>query len=435
MSFPANPACLVQERKRETAMAEILTPTTPEQLRDAVGWALGSRTPLEIIGSGSKRAYGHAVKTNAVLDCSKLSGILFYEPEELVISAHAGTPLADIKAALAENNQQFHFEPGNFPELLGGGNAPDAGTIGGLVACNLAGPRRIKVGSARDHLLGFQAVSGRAEDFKSGGRVMKNVTGFDLSKLMSGSFGTLGVMHTVTLKVMPCDEQSATVIVACDDPKKAGKAMTAAMGSENEVSGAAWISAADIAGLEIPVASEFGSGLVVLRVEGPKPSVAWRAEALCKALASFGETHELADSYSHRVWQYVADARPFVETSGAASLLWRVSVPPAIGGDVCAQLQDVTGGRAMMDWAGGLIWLALDDADAMANRIREIAEMAGGQANLVRAPERMRETVPVFHPESPALARINAKIKENFDPEGILNPGRLMPGTQIAEGA
>ena len=147
-------------------MVDVLSPTTPDQLRDAVGWALGSETPLEIIGSGSKRAFGHSVRTNAVLDCSKLSGILFYQPEELVISARAGTPLADIKAALAEKNQQFHFEPGNFPALLDGSSGPDAGTIGGLVACNLAGPRRIKVGAARDHLLGFEAVSGRAEDFK-----------------------------------------------------------------------------------------------------------------------------------------------------------------------------------------------------------------------------------------------------------------------------
>jgi len=416
-------------------MADILSPTTPEQLRDAVSWALGSKTPVEIIGSGTKRAFGHTVKTNAVLDCSKLSGILFYEPEELVISARAGTPLADIKAALAEKNQQFHFEPGNFPGLLADNSVSDAGTIGGLVACNLAGPRRIKVGAARDHVLGFEAVSGRAEDFKSGGRVMKNVTGFDLSKLMSGSFGTLGAMHTVTLKVMPCDETSGTVIVTCDDPQSAGKAMTLAMRSENEVSAAAWISSADVSALDIPLASEFGGGLVALRVEGPKPSVAWRAEALCKALAPFGQTHEFADSYSHRLWQFVADVKPFAGSAEKAGLLWRVSVPPASGGDVCARLMDATGGNAMMDWAGGLIWLQLSGSDAMDQLIREVARNAGGQADLVRAPESLRETVPVFQAENPALAKINAKIKDNFDPEGILNPGRLMPLNLIGEGA
>ena len=378
-------------------MVDVLSPTTPDQLRDAVGWALGSETPLEIIGSGSKRAFGHSVRTNAVLDCSKLSGILFYQPEELVISARAGTPLADIKAALAEKNQQFHFEPGNFPALLDGSSGPDAGTIGGLVACNLAGPRRIKGGAARDHLLGFEAVSGRAEDFKSGGRVMKNVTGFDLSKLMAGSFGTLGVMHTVTLKVMPNDETSATVIVACSDPRAAGKAMTIAMGSENEVSAAAWIAPEDAPHLDVPLAGEYGSGLVAVRVEGPKPSVAWR-----------------------------------------------VSVPPASGGDICAQLIEKTGGRAMMDWAGGLIWLQIaasdaanapDAPDAMAGTIRDIVANVGGQANLVRASDEILQATSVFHPEDPALARINARIKENLDPKGILNPGRIAPVSLNGEGA
>jgi glycolate oxidase FAD binding subunit len=420
-------------------MVDVLSPTTPDQLRDAVGWALGSKTPLEIIGTGTKRAFGHAVKTNAVLDCSNLSGILFYEPEELVISARAGTPLAEIEAALTEKNQLFHFEPGNFPGLLGAGAQTGTGTIGGLVASNLGGPRRIKVGSARDHVLGFEAISGRAEDFKSGGRVMKNVTGFDLSKLMSGSFGTLGVMHTVTLKVMPRDETSATVIVGVDDPQAAGKAMTLAMRSENEVSAAAWISSSDIRLLDVPIASEFGCGLVVLRVEGPKPSVSWRAEALCKALAAFGQTHELADGYSQRIWQFVADVKPFAvdAENDPASILWRVSVPPASGGDVCAELLAKTKGRAMMDWAGGLIWLQISaaDADPMANVVRDIAQASGGKADLVRAPEATRESTRVFHAENAALAKINAKIKENFDPHGILNPGRLIPAGLSGEGA
>ncbi|QPO11411.1 glycolate oxidase subunit GlcE [Thalassospira sp. A40-3] len=422
-------------------MVDVLSPTTPDQLRDAVGWALGSETPLEIIGSGSKRAFGHSVRTNAVLDCSKLSGILFYQPEELVISARAGTPIADIKVALAEKNQQFHFEPGNFPALLDGSSGPDAGTIGGLVACNLAGPRRIKVGAARDHLLGFEAVSGRAEDFKSGGRVMKNVTGFDLSKLMAGSFGTLGVMHTVTLKVMPNDETSATVIVACSDPRAAGKAMTLAMGSENEVSAAAWIAPEDAPHLDVPLAGEYGSGLVALRVEGPKPSVAWRADALCRALAGFGECHEVPESHSHSIWKVVANVAPFVASENTGSILWRVSVPPASGGDICAQLIEKTGGRAMMDWAGGLIWLqiAASDAacapDAMAGTIRDIVANVGGQANLVRASDEIRQATPVFHPEDPALARINARIKENLDPKGILNPGRIAPVSLNGEGA
>lgn len=420
-------------------MVDILTPTTPDQLREAVGWALGAKTPLEVIGSGSKRSFGHAVQADTVLDCSGLSGILFYQPEELVISARVGTPLADIKAALTEKNQQFHFEPGNFPALLGDGAPTDAGTIGGLVATNIAGPRRIKVGAVRDHVLGFEAISGRAEDFKSGGRVMKNVTGFDLSKLMAGSFGTLGVMHTVTLKVMPCDEQSATILVTCDDPKTAGTIMTAAIGSENEVSAAAWISSADITSLDVPLALEIGSGLVAVRVEGPTPSVAWRIDALCKRLAQYGETRPLAESYSQRLWQCVADVKPFIPAvdagAGDASLLWRVSVPPASGGEIAARLMDATSGRVIMDWAGGLVWLQINGSDAFAQQVRDIAMTVDGQAVLVRAPASTRQSIPVFHPENPALARINAKIKDNFDPEGILNPGRLAPLSTMGEGA
>lgn len=416
-------------------MVDVLSPTTSAQLREAVGWALGTKTPLEIIGSGSKRSFGHAVQADTVLECAKLSGILFYQPEELVISARVGTPLAEIKATLAEKNQQFHFEPGNFPALLGDDALRDAGTIGGLVATNIAGPRRIKVGAARDHVLGFEAVSGRAEDFKSGGRVMKNVTGFDLSKLMSGSFGTLGVMHTVTLKVMPCDEQSATILVTCDDPEMAGKVMTAALGSENEVSAAGWISSNDIRLLDIPVASEFGCGLVVLRIEGPAPSVSWRAEALCKMLDPYGQTHELAGSYSQRLWHYVADVKPFVGASDTAGMLWRVSVPPASGGQIAKRLIDATGGRVMMDWAGGLIWLQITGPDPLAKAVRDIASSVDGLAVLVRAPADIRENTMVFHPENAALARINAKIKQNFDPEGILNPGRLVPRHMIGEGA
>ncbi|MCC9620815.1 glycolate oxidase subunit GlcE [Thalassospira sp. MA62] len=416
-------------------MVDVLSPTTPDQLREAIGWALGSRTPLEIIGTGSKRKFGHAVQAGAVLDCSKLSGILFYEPDELVISALAGTPLSDIQAALSEKNQQFHFEPGNFPALLDENTAPNAGTLGGLVACNIAGPRRIKVGAARDHVLGFDAISGRAEDFKSGGRVMKNVTGFDLSKMMSGSFGTLGVMHKITLKVMPCDETTTSIIVTCSDPAIAGRIMTQAMCSENDVSAAAWIAPEDVSSLDVPLTCEYGSGLVVLRVEGPTPSVAWRADALRKSLTTFGECHEIADAYSKRIWKFVADVGAFVGAPDDSGALWRVSVAPAQGGELAAKLVDLTGGRAMMDWGGGLIWLWVPGADAMAQTLRDAVAPLGGKADLVRANTAQRLQIPVFQPQSPGLAKINARIKQNFDPEGILNPGRLAPIHHMGEDA
>ncbi|MFC4237227.1 glycolate oxidase subunit GlcE [Thalassospira xianhensis] len=403
-------------------MTEVISPTTPEQLREAVSWALGSKNPLEIIGSGSKKTYGHSVAADHVLDLSKLTGIMFYEPEELVLSVRAGTSLAEIDALLRDKNQQFHFEPGNFPGLLADGVSDHAGTIGGLIASNLSGPRRIKVGAARDHLLGFEAISGRAEDFKSGGRVMKNVTGFDLSKLMAGSFGTLGVMHTITMKVMPCDEKTRTVLIACDDMESAGRAMTRAMGSENEVSAGAWIAQEEVGKFGMDMVTGIGSGIVALRVEGPAPSVAWRCEALRKLLADIGASEELHSANSHTFWRAVADVAPF---AGGTGILWRVSVAPASGGAIAAKLVANTGGKVMMDWAGAQIWLFLPGGDAMAAKVRDIARLHDAQAVLVRAPDDIRNQVSVFHAEDAALARINAKIRENFDPEGILNPGRI----------
>jgi len=403
-------------------MTEVISPTTPEQLREAVSWALGSKNPLEIIGSGSKKTYGHSVAADHVLNLSKLTGVMFYEPEELVLSVRAGTSLAEIDALLRDKNQQFHFEPGNFPGLLADGVSDHAGTIGGLIASNLSGPRRIKVGAARDHLLGFEAISGRAEDFKSGGRVMKNVTGFDLSKLMAGSFGTLGVMHTITMKVMPRDEKTRTVLIACDDIESAGRAMTRAMGSENEVSAAAWIAREQVGMLGVDIAIGIGAGIVALRVEGPAPSVAWRCEALCKLLADIGTSEELHSTNSHAFWRSVADVAPF---AGGTGILWRVSAAPASGGAIAAKLAAKTGGKVMMDWAGAQIWLQLAGGDAIADKVRDIAVSYDARAVLVRAPEDIRDQVSVFHTEGEALARINARIRENFDPEGILNPGRI----------
>ncbi|WP_085579324.1 FAD-binding protein [Thalassospira mesophila] len=421
-------------------MAETITPTNPAQLRDAILWALGDKVALEIIGHGSKRAYGHDVRADHVLDLSKLTGILFYQPEELVISAHAGTPLAEITALLAQKHQQFQFEPVDFPLLLGGGDktglAGDGplGTLGGLAATNISGPRRLKSGAARDHVLGFEAVSGRGEDFKSGGRVMKNVTGFDLSKLMAGSFGTLGVMHTLTLKAMPVPEKTRTVIVPCDDVVLAVQAMSAAMGSENEVSGAAWVPTSMLAVISPDTVSlddaRTATAIIVLRVEGPEQSVDWRAAALCRLLADIGTASVVRAAPSLGMWQAIADVKPM---QGQGGVLWRLSVPPASGGGVVGALRHIDDSAdIMLDWAGGLVWAQFAGGDAsrhveQARKIRKIAVEAGGQAWLVRASAQLRREIPVFQPLSPQINRINRKISENFDPHGLLNPGRMAP--------
>src|SRR6266487_396923 len=226
--------------KRETEGVDTLKIRDAKDVEQAVRAAIASEQPLEIIGHGSKRLIGQPMATNALLDLSALNGVTSYEPTELIITVQAGAPLADVKSLIDSKNQQFAFEPVNTSPLLG---TPNLGTIGGMVGAGLAGPRRIKAGGARDHLLGAHAVSGFGDSFKAGGRVVKNVTGYDLCKLLAGSWGTLAVMTEVTLKVMPKPESERTLVLSELDDVAANRAMTAALGSSSDVSGAAHLPA------------------------------------------------------------------------------------------------------------------------------------------------------------------------------------------------
>src|SRR5579862_1798509 len=253
-----------------------LKPRDAAEVEQAILWALGDSKTLEVVGRGSKRAIGRAAQWDATLDLSALSGVTLYEPEELVLSAKAGTPIAEVEALVAASNQELAFEPMDYASVLGG--AAGTGSIGGVLAANLCGPRRIKAGAARDHFLGVTAVSGRGETFKSGGRVVKNVTGYDVCKLVAGSWGTLAAMTDVTVKTLPRAETEATVLVPKLDDATARKVMTAAMGSFADVSGAAHVPAAVAARI-----SETGSAqgaVTAFRLEGVAPSVAQRKTVL-----------------------------------------------------------------------------------------------------------------------------------------------------------
>jgi glycolate oxidase FAD binding subunit len=404
-------------------MAESFRPETPDQLRDAVAWAAAEGTPVEIVSAGTKRAMGRPGNANHKLDVSALRGITLYEPEELVLSAGPGTPLSEIEQALEAHRQQLAFEPPDLGPLLGG--TAGAGTLGGAIACNLSGPRRLKAGAARDHFLGFNAVSGRGEAFKSGGRVVKNVTGYDLSKLMCGSWGTLAVMTLLTVKVLPAPESIRTVLVPGLDPAEAGAAMTAAMKTPYDVSGAAYLPGGLAAGSAVSHVSGAGGSVTAIRVEGPRPSVEYRCAALRRLLAEHGATEELHGRNSVLFWRALRDVAPF-SAAGDARCVWRISVPPRDGPHVMQRLTDGTGGEAYLDWGGGLIWLALDaPADAMHQTVRAAIAQPGGHATLIRAPEPVRAAVPVFQPPSPGVARLFRGVKENFDPRGVLNPGRM----------
>jgi glycolate oxidase FAD binding subunit len=410
-------------------MSQTFKPETPEQVLEAVSWALAEEQSLDVAGSGSKAALGRPAETDNRLDMAAIAGIVLYEPEELVLTARAGTSMAEIEAALAEKDQQLAFEPGDLGPLLGavGGSSNVSGTLGGVVACNIAGSRRVKVGAARDHLLGFHAVSGWGEGFKSGGRVVKNVTGFDLSKLITGSFGTLAVMTEVTVRALPAPEKTRTVLVfGCADDT-AVRAMTAALQTPYEVSGATHLPADIAATSKVAAVAAAGGAVTAVRVEGPGPSVEFRCGALRDLMAPFGEVEELHSANSLAFWREVRDVAYF---AGAGERqVWRLSVPPADGARVAEQVLSAIKGHVFYDWGGGLVWLALaPSADAGHDAVRAAISATGGHATLVRAEDALRAKVPVFQPQPGPLAALTRRIKQGFDPKGVLNPGRMYEG-------
>ncbi len=393
-------------------MSEILRPQTADQAREVLAWAAAEEKPVDLRGAGSKHRLGHPVAADIVLETAGLSGISLYEPEELVLTAGAGTPLAEIVATLDAHGQGLAFEPPDLGPLLGA--PPDHATLGGVVSCNLAGPRRPTAGAVRDHVLGFHAVSGRGEAFKSGGRVVKNVTGFDLSKLVCGAFGTLGLLTRITVKVLPKPERAVTVTLTGLDMDAAGRAMTRALGSPLAVSGAAHLPDGDPAG---------GPPLTALRLEGPPSSVAARCQGLGALLSDLGAVGALDEAESADLWTRLRDVAPFVGGDGP---LWRISLPPAAGPAVAEAIRARAGGRFLLDWGGGLIWAALPEAtDAHAATVRGALAPHGGHATLVRASESQRRAVPVFEPPPGPLAELTRRVRQGFDPKGILNPGRM----------
>jgi glycolate oxidase FAD binding subunit len=404
------------------------TPTASADVLDVVRWAAGEGEPIEIVGHGSKRGIGRPVQTEHVLDCSGLSGVTLYEPEELVLSARAGTPVAEIERLLAEKHQEFAFEPMDYGPLLGG--EPWRGTIGGLLSANLAGPRRLKAGAARDHVLGIHAVSGRGEAFKSGGRVVKNVTGYDLSKAMAGAWGTLAVLTDVTFKVLPRSETETTLALRGLTEEEAAAAMAAAMGSSAEVSAAAHLPET-VTGKVLDGALA-GRASTLLRVEGFGPSVVYRAEML-KHLFGTLQIDVVDEARSRALWRSVRDVEPFAD--GTSKPVWRVSMAPSDGHRMVMALRMQAAVDAFYDWQGGLVWLRLE-GEAEAGVLRALIDrFGGGHATLVRASLAERAAADVFHPQPPPLAALSARLKTEFDPKGILNPGRMGVGVPVREPA
>jgi glycolate oxidase FAD binding subunit len=397
----------------------IFTPSSSEEVLSAVQWALSEEEPLEILGHGSKRGIGRPVQAAHTLDLSSVSGVTLYEPEELVLSAKAGTPLAEIEKLLDDNRQQLAFEPMDHGPLFG--NESGRGTIGGVLASNTSGPRRIKAGAARDHILGIHAVSGRGEAFKSGGRVVKNVTGYDLSKAMAGSWGTLAVVTDLTFKVLPAAETETTLVLRDLTDEQAANVMAHAMGSSAEVSGAAHLPV--LVSGKVAGSTLSGSAATVLRMEGVAPSVAWRIDHLKDLLKAAGEMQEIGAEGSRALWREIRDCIPFA--GGKKKPVWRVSMAPSQGHRMIDALRREAGVNAFYDWQGGLIWLEMAAGPEAAALRAMIRRFGGGHATLVRAGEPERASLDVFEPQPPALAALSARLKAEFDPKGILNPGRM----------
>jgi glycolate oxidase FAD binding subunit len=395
----------------------------------AVRAAIANDQPLEIIGHGSKRRIGQVMATNAVLDLSALNAVKSYEPNELIITVEAGAPLADVMSLIDSKNQQFAFESIDTAPLLG---TPMLGTVGGMIGAGLAGPRRIKAGGVRDHLLGAHAVSGFGDSFKTGGKVVKNVTGYDLSKLLTASWGTLAVMTEVTLKVMPKAESERTLVLRGLDDGAANRAMTAALSSPFDVSAAAHVPPSslreEVAGLD-----RLGSPLMavtLIRLEGTAASASHRAAALTDLLKPFATAEIVEDALSADAWGSLRDVRPFA-ASGALGAwpVWRIVCPPAAGSKLGERLARETGGEVIYDWGGGLIWLALPPRrDAQAPLVRDRTSAIGGHATLLRASDEVRRDVDVFHPQPGGLAALEERVRASFDPKGILNRGRMRRG-------
>jgi glycolate oxidase FAD binding subunit len=407
-------------------MADTLKPGDAKEVEEAVRWAIAGGKALEVVGRGTKRAIGRTAQWDATLDLSGLSGITLYEPEELVLSAKAGTPLAEIEARVAASKQELAFEPMDYGVVLG--TPISAASIGGVIAANLSGPRRIKAGAARDHFLGVNAVSGRGEAFKSGGRVVKNVTGYDLCKLLAGSWGTLAAMTDVTLKTLPRAETEETVLVLNLDDGAARKAMVAAMGSYGDVSAAAHLP--KTVAVRIAETASAAAATTAFRLEGVAPSVAERKGILQTVLSPFGTLGALGEEASRAFWRAVRDVAPFAATGPAGVRdLWRISTEPMRGADVGRALAEQANAEVLYDWAGGIVWAALPAADdARAPLVRSTVAAAGGHATLIRAPAAVRAAVDVFTPEPPALAALTKRVRESFDPQGVLNAGRMWAG-------
>ncbi|MEO1190079.1 MAG: FAD-binding protein, partial [Pseudomonadota bacterium] len=386
-------------------------PASEEEAASLVADLAASGTSVRIKGGGTRSSIGRAIETGDVLSSEAVSGISLYEPGEMVISAKAGTPVAEIEKALSDSAQMLTFEPMDHRALLGTEGEP---TIGAVVAGNVSGPRRIFAGAARDSLIGVRFVNGKGEIVKNGGRVMKNVTGLDLVKLQAGAWGTLGFLTEVTFKLLPTPQESATLVFSGLDNEKGVQALCAAAGTPFEATGLA----------HLPALITGSDAQTVMRVEGFAEQVDYRLNQLSDALSEYGSPERLRGEDHKALWRNIRDATFIAEPRDRA--VWRLSVRPTSAPNVVEVIKQAVDCRYFFDWCGGLIWISVpEDDDAGEETVRNAANAADGYATLVRGSEPLRRRVSVFEPEPAPLDRLSAGIKQGFDPKNVFNPGLM----------
>ena len=385
----------------------VLSPQNEAQLAAAVAEAADRATPLEVAGGATRLAIGRPVQASQTLSVAGLSGISVYEPGALTLVVQAGTPVAEVEEALAAQGQMLPFEPMDHRALLGTRGAP---TIGGMVAVAASGPRRLQRGACRDSMIGVRFVDGQGQVVRNGGRVMKNVTGVDLVKLMAGQYGTLGVLTEVAFKLLPAPRAEVTLILDGQEASEGVDTLSDALGGPFEVTAAAYAGAGVLA----------DTAQTLLRLEGLEGAVAYKTANL-----KHDGWRSIEADESRAVWQRIRDVQPF---AGTDNPVWRVSVKPTDGPALSSALRAAgMTHSALYDWGGGLVWLSVetDAPDAGADLIRQQVATLGGHATLMRASAAVRAAVDVFQPEPAPLARISAGLRAKFDPKGILNPGRM----------
>ncbi len=398
-----------------------MQPESEAEMAEIIMSAATSGTALEIAGGGSKRPIGRPTNASYVLSTRAMRGITLYEPNEMVMSARAGALLSEVQSVLSRSNQMLAFEPTELAGIIGGDGR--RATIGGVFATNASGPRRVAAGAARDHLLGIRGINGRGEIFKNGGRVMKNVTGYDLCKGLAGSWGTLAVFSEVTFKVLPRPPASTTLVLLGLSDEIAIEVLCTVMGTPYEVTGAVHIQQPLAVTLDHMGLRGQGKSITAFRLETSPKSIAYRRDRLTATLKIYGQLHDLEQKSSEAFWDEITRLSVF---EGSDHPLWRISTTPSKGPAVVAAISRYMPVNALYDWSGGLIWIDVPvTTDAGAADVRRVVASHGGHATLIRAEAATRAATDVFQTLEPGVQRLSQKLKATFDPANILNPGRM----------